>query len=337
MKVLDLGWTIMLIEIYAKSLPSSLLARLGSWSWSLLLVLVRHQWHWSAVTITHPASGLADWPQTPASHWLPVSTLTSDWFPLTGHLTSGPWTEAVCDTVVARYIWKKSKSSGVRFLWLEGREESFCLKFFFFFPSLVARVTSGQWSCGAECGVWRPGFPRNVKWGTDPGSLHHLATWWHQQLGIVMMLMTGALVTAMPPHTGHWRVSSSGRSLASVSGYQPRPLEHFTCVHFSWHKAQHCMTSCASGILYEDQGQSVTNDHSGHQCGKLLLLKVGRERERREADPLLDFAISRLSAPVSSDSWPVSVAPSPSATVCPSSATGATIWPWTSALHPGSV
>ena len=124
MKVLDLGWTIMLIEIYAKSLPSSLLARLGSWSWSLLLVLVRHQWHWSAVTITHPASGLADWPQTPASHWLPVSTLTSDWFPLTGHLTSGPWTEAVCDTVVARYISKKSKSSGVRFLWLEGREES---------------------------------------------------------------------------------------------------------------------------------------------------------------------------------------------------------------------
>ena len=152
-----------------------------------------------------------------------------------------------------------------------------------------------------------------------------------------MMLMTGALVTAMPPHSGHWRVSSSGRSLASVSGHQPRPLEHFTCVHFSWHKAQHCMTSCASGILYEDQGQSVTNDHPGHQCGKLLLLKVGRERERREADPLLDFAISRLSAPVSSDSWPVSVAPSPSATVCPSSATGATIWPWTSALHPGSV
>ena len=124
MKDVDLGCTIMFIENYAKSLPSSLVTRLGSWS--LLLVLARHQWHWSAVTITHPASGLADWPQTLASHWLPVSTLTSDWFPLTGHLTSGPWTEAVTQRWLGTFQKSRNRQELDFSDWKEERNHSVC-------------------------------------------------------------------------------------------------------------------------------------------------------------------------------------------------------------------
>lgn len=156
------------------------------------------------------------------------------------------------------------------------KRESSCLGFYFFwFPSLVAQPTSGQRS---EAGAPSAGELRDFHEMSSQQLIRdHCTTSPHHQLRLEMLMM---LLT--PGHGNALTLSWSLESLMRpLSGHQPRPLAFHVCSLVTapaLAQGSALRFMCFRNTLW-DQGQSVTYDHSGHQWGKLLLLKAGRERE----------------------------------------------------------